>query len=80
MVDIVDGQRETVEKGTDFIAEQEFTFPVYFDTKQEAAYAYGINSLPTTLFIDKDGYLVAAAQQMIDQKTLEKGIDMIAGK
>jgi thiol-disulfide isomerase/thioredoxin len=77
MVDIVDGQRETKETGAQYIEEQGFSFPVYFDTEQEAAYAYGIMSIPTTLFIDKDGYIVTGAQGAIDAETLRKGIDLI---
>jgi thiol-disulfide isomerase/thioredoxin len=77
MVDLVDGQRETKETGAQYIEEQGFSFPVYFDTEQEAAYAYGIMSIPTTLFIDKDGYIVTGALGAIDAETLRKGIDLI---
>lgn len=77
MVDLVDGQRETQEKGAQYIQEQDFSFPVYFDMQQEAADAYGITAIPTTLFIDKEGYLVTGVQSAIDAKTLRKGIDLI---
>ena len=74
MVDLTDGQRETVEKGTRYITEQGFSFPVYFDTKGEGSYTYGIRSIPTTLFIDKDGYMVTGVQGAINEATLRKGI------
>ena len=77
MVDLVDGQRETQEKGAQYVKGEGFTFPVYFDTEQEAANKYGISSIPTTIFIDKDGYIVTGAQGAIDEKTLQKGIDLI---
>lgn len=77
MVDLVDGQRETKEKGAEYVKGQGFTFPVYFDTKQDAARKYGIASIPTTIFIDKDGYIVTGAESAIDEKTLQKGIDLI---
>lgn len=77
MVDLVDGQRETVEKGSEYVAEQGFSFPVYFDAEQEAAYAYGITSIPTTLFIDSEGYIAAGVQGAIDGQTLLKGIGLI---
>lgn len=77
MVDLVDGQRETKEKGEKYIAEQGFSFPVYFDTKQDAAGTYGIASIPTTIFIDREGYIITGAQGAIDAKTLKKGIDLI---
>ncbi|MEG1994167.1 MAG: rhodanese-like domain-containing protein, partial [Oscillospiraceae bacterium] len=79
MIDMVSG-RETEEKGKAHIEEKGYGFPVYFDTDQDAAYEYGITSLPTTLFIDKDGYIVAGAKGMINKETLLKGIDMIKDK
>lgn len=77
MVDLVDGQRETKKTGAQYITEQGFSFPVYFDMKQDAANKYGIVSIPTTIFIDKEGYIVTGAQGAIDAKTLKKGIDLI---
>jgi len=78
MVDLTDGQRETMATGAKYISDQGYTFPVYFDTEQSAAYAYGIQAIPTTVFIDKDGYIVTVAQGAIDENTLRKGIEMIA--
>ncbi len=77
MVDLVDGQRETVDKGSNYVNDEGFTFPVYFDTKQDAAIQYGISSIPTTIFIDKDGYMVTGMQGAMDKKTLLKGISLI---
>jgi thiol-disulfide isomerase/thioredoxin len=77
MVDLVDGQRETVETGMQYITEQGFSFPVYFDTKHEAAGAYEISSIPTTIFIDKGGYIATKAQGSIDAQALKEGIDLI---
>jgi len=58
MVDLVDGSRETQSKANTFIKENNYTFPVYFDTDQSAAIAYSIYSIPTTIFIDKTGKIV----------------------
>ena len=77
MVDLVDGSRETKQKGEKYISEQGYTFPVYYDTKQEASYAYAVTSIPTTIFIDKNGYIITTAIGAIDEETLRKGIDMI---
>lgn len=77
LVDLVDGQRETVEKGKGFISERRFTFPVYFDTAREAAYQYQINVIPTTIFIDREGYIVARVQGALDAAGLKKGIENI---
>ncbi len=71
------GGRETLESAKEFIAEKEYTFPVFFDTDADAAAAYGVYSLPTTYFIDADGYAIAQATGAIDADTLQRGIDMI---
>ena len=78
MLDAVDGIRETREIGEAYVAEQGFTFPVYYDMEQEAVIQYGIRAFPTTIFIDSEGYVAAGAEGAIDQETLRKGIDMIA--
>ena len=77
MINMTDGDRETVETASGFIAEQGYTFPVFFDTTSEAAYVYGAYSLPTTFFIDADGNAVAQATGAIGADTLQRGIDMI---
>jgi thiol-disulfide isomerase/thioredoxin len=80
MLDLTDGQRETIQKGAQYVKEQGFSFPVYFDNEQEAAYAYGIRAIPTTLFIDKDGYIVTGTQGAINGQTLRRGIEMIGSQ
>lgn len=77
MVNMTDGSRETVQIASDFIAEEGYSFPVYYDTDYSATTVYGISSLPTTFFIDKDGYLVAYAMGAISGDILQQGIDMI---
>ena len=77
MINMTDGSRETVKIASDFIAEKGYTFPVYYDTDYDAAVTYGASSLPTTYFIDADGYAVARATGAIDAATLQRGIDMI---
>ena len=80
MVNMTDGSRETVEKAAGFIAEQEYTFPVFYDTESNAAAIYGVYSLPTTFFIDAEGHAIAQATGAINMDTLEKGITMISQK
>lgn len=77
MVNLTDNSRETVDSAKKFIDKEGFTFPVYFDTEQSAAYAYYVTSIPTTFFIDKDGYIVTYAQGALDEETLRRGIGMI---
>lgn len=77
MINMTDGSRETVDSASGFISEQEYTFPVFYDTEYSAAMAYGAYSLPTTYFIDSEGYAIAQATGAIDAETLQRGIDMI---
>ncbi len=77
MVNLTDGSRETKESAESYIKSENYTLPIYFDIKGDAANTYAIYSIPTTYFIDKDGYIVASAQGMIQADTLQTGIDMI---
>ena len=77
MVNMTDGDRETVESASAFIEEQGYEFPVYYDTGYDAALTYGAYALPTTYFIDAEGYAVAWAQSALSAENLQKGLDMI---
>lgn len=56
------------------IDEQGYSFPVLYDLDGDAAATYGVYALPTTYFIDAEGYGVAMATGAIDKETLERGI------
>ncbi len=73
------GGRETLESAAEFIREKGYTFPVFFDSTETAAYTYGAYSLPTTFFIDAEGRLVTYAVGAIPEEILRKGIGMITG-
>ena len=77
MLCLTDGRQETVESGSAYIAKEGFSFPVYFDIRQEGGRAYGIRSIPTTIFIDSDGYIAAGVQGAINERTLRRGIELI---
>ena len=77
IINMTDGSRETVETASAFIAEQGYSFPVFYDTDMDAAAVYSVYSLPTTYFIDVEGYTIARATGAISAETLQRGIDMI---
>ena len=77
MINMTDGSRETVTSASEFIKDQGYTFPVFYDTETDAAAAYRANSLPTTYFIDAKGYVIARATGAVSGDTLQRGIDMI---
>ena len=77
MVNMTDGYQETLERAKSFVANAGYSFPVYYDVNQEAAYTYGVTSIPTTYFIDVSGNVVAYGRGALDAATLMKGIGMI---
>jgi len=77
MVNLTDGSQETVESASSFVSSQGYTFQVFYDTGMEGAYAYGVNSVPVTYFIDAGGYLVTWARGALSADMLQQGIDML---
>ena len=78
LVNMTDGGRETVDTAANFIENAGYTFPVFYDTDGMAATVYGVYSIPTTYFIDAEGYAIARAPGAIDGQTLQQGIDLIS--
>lgn len=77
MVNMTDGGRETIATAEKYIASQGYSFPIYFDTKQEAAIEYGVSAIPTTYFINAQGHIIAYAAGAITAQHLEQGISMM---
>ena len=77
MLNLVDGTRETKESGVKFIDEQGYTFPIFFDYNRSGASAYAVRSIPTTIFIDKDGYITNTMIGAIDEETLRNGVNSL---
>ena len=77
MINLTDGARETVDSASAFVTEQGYGFPVFFDTESQASLAYGAYSIPTTYFIDSEGYAVARGVGALSAESLQQGIDMI---
>lgn len=74
MVNLTDGQRETVKLVKEFVQEEGYKFPVYFDTSHSAANAYSVYSIPLTVFIDEEGEIFNAHVGAMDENTLEQYI------
>lgn len=77
MINATDGYRETVESASKLIKEKKYEFPVFYDTYNDASITYEVYSLPTTWFIDSEGYIVAQAVGAISSDILQQGIDLI---
>lgn len=79
MVNLTDGQRETVDVVNTFIEDTAYTFPVYYDSDSYAANAYRTYSIPVTVFIDKEGNLIRRQTGAVSEEMLEAYILKIIG-
>lgn len=77
MVNMTDGNRETVDVAKAFISESGYSFPVFFDTEYSAALAYQVTSIPATYFVNAEGNLVAYGIGPLNLEAIETGIGMI---
>jgi thiol-disulfide isomerase/thioredoxin len=75
-LDALDGQRETKATIDTFIKEFPFTAPVYWD-EGIFAFIFNTNSLPTTVFFDKDGRVVTGFLGMVSERALEESIALL---
>jgi len=64
--------KEAVEK---YIDENKFNLPVLLDTKGEVSRTYGVNSIPITFFVDKDGSAYGYIAGQTDKDTILRIID-----
>lgn len=70
MINLTDGRQETLARAQSFIKGNKYTFPAYFDTEFTASQAYGVTVLPTTVFINSEGFVIGGIEGTIDHKTL----------
>ena len=77
MVNLTDSTYETVQSAWNYVSQQGYSFPVYYDTSFDAAIAYGVSSIPLTVFINADGEVVAGRVGAMDAATLQSYIDRI---
>ena len=71
MVNLTDGYSETVSSVKSFVADNGYSFPVYYDTSENAANAYSIYSIPLTVFIRADGTVMDSHVGSMDSYTLQ---------
>lgn len=80
MVNLTDGYQETVDGVKQFVSENEYTFPVFFDTEYSASNSYQIYSIPETIFVDKEGNLVKSQIGAMSEEILRKYIEELIGE
>ena len=75
MVDLCAYGNDTIENARAMVGAGGWTFPVCYDTQGEAVTAYGIRSMPTTVFLSADGVLVSKRIGAMTQAQLQQEID-----
>jgi len=68
------GGRETRQAVDNFMAENGYTFPLFFDHTGAAAQAYGIRAIPDTVFICADGHITARIVGAVNARTMHDGL------
>lgn len=69
MINLASAERDP-EDGRHYVAEQGYTFPMYYDLSGEAAGKAGITGIPVTIVLDKDGYILVRKVGLISRETL----------
>ncbi|MBP3888024.1 MAG: redoxin family protein [Cellulosilyticum sp.] len=69
------GQEVDKESIIEFLDEQGYTFPVVFDTEYNQIFSYGFNSFPSTLIIDKEGYINLYVPGAMDKQMMKQIIE-----
>ncbi len=77
MINLTDGISETYEGALQFVEDNNYTFPIYFDLLGKATRAYEIYSIPRTIFINESGEIIKEYTGMINEIVLENEIQKI---
>ena len=77
MIDLAYGNGETVDGAREFLAENGYTFDVYFDTEGYGAAVYGLTSIPLTVFIRSDGTIFGGYPGGLNDYILRYLIEML---
>jgi thiol-disulfide isomerase/thioredoxin len=78
MINLTDGDRETTSTAKKYIDQNKYDMKVLYDSKLDAAQKYSINSIPRTIFIDKEGNIFKDTQAgVISEEELEKQIKLL---
>lgn len=80
MINLTDGRRETVDSAMEFINDEGYSFPVYFDKDMIASDSYQAYSIPTTYFIDAEGNIVTNVTGAMSEYALSECIKLIYEK
>ena len=69
------GDRDSKDKAKEYINNRGYSFEIYYDMELEAIKCLDIYSYPTTIFVDKDGYIDSKVVGAISKETLRNKIE-----
>ncbi len=68
---------DSEETAADFLEENGYRFPVYFDKTQIASYTYGASSIPLTFVMYKGGEIYGYQMGVLPEEALEEAIKTV---
>ena len=77
IVDLTDGSEETVQKVEEFMEENGYTFPVYYDIYYEGMETFGATSIPLTVCIDREGYEAFKSKGELTEDKIDSLMEML---
>lgn len=80
MINLTDGQRDTVSSINKFVSDNGYKFPVYYDIEYNVSNTYGVRSIPETVFINADGSLYETRIGAMSEVVLENYIKQMIGE
>jgi len=75
MLNQTDGGRDTVDVVKQFVSDNGYTFPVYYDTTFSGTYAYSAFSIPMTVLVNADGVVTDTHVGAMSEATLVSYIE-----
>jgi len=77
MINMTDGQRETVESAKKFMVDNGYDMLTLYDKDLDFANKYNVSSIPRTVFIDKDGFITMERIGVVNEEFLDAMIERI---
>ena len=68
---------ETLESAQAYLADYDFSFPVYYDLDQDSQVMFGAAMIPLTVFIDERGIVQQIHRGQLNAQDLEAGIQSL---
>ncbi|MCL2372728.1 MAG: TlpA family protein disulfide reductase [Defluviitaleaceae bacterium] len=76
-INLIDGRRETWQTVEAFMYNNNYSFPLFFDTTQTASFTYNARTIPVTHFINPDGYIVASEGGLLTEESMARNVARI---